>query len=233
MCIRRCALFAWLAALPLCAGTISLSGQSTVTLHAGDALVFTISDYSFQKNAAAFGVSVDPSRVSFTLVTAPLDAWAFSAELTSLDGSISALFDNLALTAGSYQGTLYRGPVSSASGSLPLAAGLSSEIFAGPATLLTLRDTAGNATLGLAPYLLTQDLEVTFSSGGFSVGGTVAAVSLEQASLGPPMASLANLAADPGPDTPEPRPLLLTALGGVLLFAGLRVRTRTNGGERQ
>ena len=208
MWIRRCGLFAWLTALPLCAGTISLSGQSTVTLNAGDALVFTISDYSYTSHAPAFGAPLNPSHVSFTLVTAPLDgAWALTAGLMSLDGSISALFDNLTLTEGSFQGSKYHGPVSTASGSMLLSADVSSQVFTGPAALLTLRNAGGDVILGLSPYTLMQDLKVTFSSGMTNLTGD-------------------SLARDSGADVPEPRPLLLTALGAALLFGCWRVRAR-------
>lgn len=242
MASSRLAWYVWLAAAPLYAGMIDVSSQSSVVLHDGDALSFAISAWSYQAHAAEFGAPAEPPYVSFSLFTAPLTGTAdLSFALESNDGGASAAFSNTRLSPGYFQGSLYQGPVSAAYGSLALSPELSSQIFAGPAVLLVLRDTGGDVTLGLSPYSLLQSVQVSLSGDGFSVGGTVAAVSLKWADsldgAADPQPFLVTDglgAGDPAGDpsgVPEPQSGALLALGGVLLclMAHFLKRSRRRG----
>ncbi len=247
-----------LGALPLCAGMVDVSTQSSVVLHDGDSLSFTISEWSYRVDAAAFGAPSSPTQVSFSLLTAPFaGAWDLSAVLESYDGVAAAPAGDVGPAPGYFQGSLYQGPVTTAYGSLSLSEALSSQVFAGPAALLVLTNMGGDVTLGLPPYTLLQDLQVTLSGGGFSVGGTVAAVTLDQApspemfllsgssglragflagaldftggidGAGPVLTE--NLGGDDPPDAPEPQTAVLLALGGALVWLLPRALKRTPG----
>jgi len=227
-----------LAALPLCAGTIDVSAQSSVVLHEGDSLSFTISGWSYRVHARAFGAPSSPALVSFSLLTEPFEgALDLSAELESYGGGTTAPGGDVSLAAGYFQGSLYQGPVTTAYDSLALSQALSSQVFAGPAALLVLTDTGGDVTLGLPPYSMLQDLQVSLSGGGLSVGATVAAVTLDRAltgssdmnaqflagslSLGGTLDGADPPTGDPGgndpSNAPEPQSGALLALGGALL----------------
>ena len=230
----RSLLIAWLSLAPLLAATIAVSGDSTAGLQPGDELAFTVSDYSYRIHAAAFHAPSDPARVSFSLISElGLPSWTLTATLESLDGMASAQFGDLTVGTAMYQGALYSGPVLLVSGTIQLGSTLSSQIFAGPSALIVLHDASGSATLGLPPYSLLQDLKVTFSGGNFSVGGVVAAVTLEQANTaafqGSANTLFADVSADSGPETPEPGSFVLAALGGVLLAAWSRRRASRPG----
>ena len=177
----RCVLIASLAALPLCSSTIIVSGSNSVTLQPGNTLIFTISAYSYEVHAPMFGAPADPSRLSFSLLSGPSSGfWDMSAELTSLDGSVSAPIGNLAENPGFFQGTYYSGPDTSLSGSVQLRFRyFPASCSAGPSVLLVLTDLSGDATFSLPPYTMQQDMLVTLSGGGFSVGGVVAEVQFD------------------------------------------------------
>jgi len=228
-----------LAALPLGAGTIDVSAQSSVVLHDGDSLSFTISEWSYSVHAGAYGAPSSPAQISFSLLTEPLaGGLELSAELESGSGGATAPAGNVGLTAGYFQGSLYQGPATTAYDSIPLSQALSSQVFAGPAALLVLTDTGGDVTLGLPPYTLLQDLQVSLSGGALSVGATVAAVGLDRAPTGSSDMDAQFLAGSPDfgaglngadlpagdpsgndpADTPEPQPAALLALGGALLW---------------
>jgi hypothetical protein len=175
--------------------------------------------------------------VSFSLFTDPLiGALDLDFSLESNDGGTSAVIDDASLLSGYFQGSLYQGPVSMESGSLTMSPALSSQIFAGPAVLLVVEDTGGDVSLGLSPYPLLQSLEFSLSGGGFSVGGAVAAVTLQQApSLvsGKPIPMLADSLGDGDPpDVPEPPSGALLALGSLCLgmLAHLSKRSRKPAG---
>jgi hypothetical protein len=238
MVSSRLAWYVWLAAAPLWAGTIDVSSQSSVVLHDGDALSFAISAWSYQAHAAEFGAPADPPYVSFSLIMAPIvGTWDLSFALESNDGRTSAAVTDTRLSPGYFEGSLYQGPVSAAYGSLALSPELSSQIFAGPAVLLVLRATGGDVTLGLSPYSLLQSLQVSLSGDGSSVGGTVAAVSLERAdsldgAAGPQPFLVTDGLDGPDPlDVPEPQSGALMAFGGALLclLAHFLKRSRRRG----
>ena len=68
LCLDRVAA----AALPLAAGNIDVSSQTTVGLNTGDVLYFTVADWNFVQDAGSLGVSQYPTAVAFQLLTAPL-----------------------------------------------------------------------------------------------------------------------------------------------------------------
>jgi len=234
-----------LTALPLGAGTIDVSAQSSVVLHDGDSLSFTISEWSYGVHAGAFGAPASPAQISFSLLTEPfMGALDLSAEVESYSGGTAAPVGDVSLAAGHFQGSLYQGPVTTAYDSAPLSQALSSQIFAGPAARLVLTDTGGDVTLGLPPYSLLQDLQVSLSGGGLSVGATVAAVTLDRATgssaldaqfqagspyLGGGLNGADLPAGDPSgndpSNAPEPRSAALLALGGALLCLIRRLKS--------
>ena len=131
------------------------------------------------------------------------------------------------------QGTYYSGPVSTVSGSIQLSSGLSSQLFSGPSVLLILQDQSGAATFGLPPYTLLQDMQVTLSGGGFSVGGVVAQVQFDPPDppapvfLGAGPGLISNdfaSTADSSSGTPEPASFAMAAIGVALLAAFRRFR---------
>jgi len=222
MKLWRGGILLWLAAVPVCAGTIDLTGQTQVTLASGDTLDFTFSAGSYLRHAAQFQAPAYPAQIDFVFATAdPASAADFSVELVSGDGSVSVAFDNLAVSYGLFQGGLYRGPVWTVSGALDLAPSIAAGIFAGPA-VLALSDSGSGVTVGLPPYLLAQTMLVSLSGGGLSVGGAIYGVSLEEAPLAggdPPFDSMDNWPADGPQDAPEAGSGLLLAGGGALLLA--------------
>lgn len=211
--------FGWCVCLivaPLYAGTIDVSSQSSVTLENGNTLTYAISAWSYKVHAAALGGPADPAYLSFSLLTDPLlDGLDLGFSLESYDGDVSVAVNDTVVLPGYLEGALYQGPITMDSGSMTLTPELSSQLFAGPAVLLVVRDLGGDVTLGIPPYELLQSLEVSLSGDAFSVGGTVAAVTFD-----PP--------GDPDPaDTPEPQSGVLLALGGASLFLLARVSKRS------
>ena len=219
-------LLAWILAVPAVAATVSVTNQSTVTLHSGEALVFGFLESSYATNARLFKAPADPERVSFSFSTFPLDGWDFAAELRSGDGSSEASFDGEALANAAFAGTYYRGPVSNAYGSMGLSPELSRLIFAGPLAYLVLRNIGADVDLGLQRYTLAQDMRITLSGGGLSVGGLVASVALE-----PAVALQSGQLDSPGillgqdsANVPEPGTAALFASGALLVLWRTRKR---------
>ena len=218
-------IFAWLAVLPLCAGTIDVAGQTQVTLEPGDALAFTFSASSYLTHAAQYQAPGYPTQIDFLFATADLaSAGDFTAELQSGDGSISLAFNNVAVSDGSFQGALYNGPVSTVWGAVDLDPGAAAGILSGPAVLV-LASGASGATVGLSPYRLAQTMALSLSGGGLSVGGVMYGVSLEEAPAmsgaadDPPLDRVDDLSADEPQNVPEANSGLLLAGGGALLLA--------------
>jgi hypothetical protein len=222
MKLWRGGILLWLAALPVFAGTIDVTGQTQVTLASGDTLDFTFSVGSYLRHAAQFQAPAYPAQIDFVFATAGQASSAdFSAELLSGDGSISVAFDNVAVSYGLFQGALYNGPVWTVSGALDLAPSTAEGIFAGPA-VLALSSPGSGVTVGLPPYLSAQTMLVSLSGGGLSVGGVTYSVSLEEpppAGGDPPLVSMDDLSADGPQDAPEAGSGRLLAGGGALLLA--------------
>ena len=215
----------WLVALPVCAGTIDVTGLTQVTLGPGDALAFTFSASSYLAHAAQYQAPAYPTGIDFLFATADLvSAGDITVELESADGLTSVAFDDVAVSSGWVHGALYNGATEIVWGSLDLAPGMADAIFSGPAVLV-LSSAASGVTVGLPPYRLARSMVVSLSGGGLGVGGVLYGVSLESAPTRCGAAGAARFCAtdDPpgdGPqNVPEPNSGLLLAGGGVLLLA--------------
>jgi hypothetical protein len=210
-----CGLAVLLSALPLAAGTIEIdvSAQVSALLNTGDALWFTVPSWNFGINAAHYGLPEYPTSVGFVFVTASEDSLAqFDAILVSGDGSVSVSFGApLSFVPAMFQGSAYSGAVSVLEGSLQISEMRSQQLFGSSPAVLILPNTGPALTVGLPPYTLQQDLNVSLGGSGLSVGARLGGVALM---ADPP---------DP-PDVPEPRSGLLLLGGGALLWALARLR---------
>jgi hypothetical protein len=202
-----------LVALPLSAGTINVSAQVAALLDTGDALSFTVPASNFGFNAGHYGIPVYPTSVGFVFVSAAEDPLAqIAAVLESGDGSVSVSFGApLSFVPGTFQGSRYSGAVSVLQGSLHLSETLSQQLFGNSPAVLILLDTGPALTVGMPPYTLQQDLNVSLGGGGLSVGARLGGVAL--------MDSQSDPAA-----TPEPCSGVLLLGGGALLWALARMR---------
>jgi hypothetical protein len=213
-----CGLAVILSALPLAARTIEsdVSAQVSAVLNTGDALWFTVPSWNFGINAANYGLPEYPTSVGFVFVTAAEDSLAqFDAVLVSGDGSVSVSFGApLGFVPATFQGSRYSGAVSVLEGSLPISETRSQQLFGSSSAVLILLNTGPALTLGLQPYTLQQDLNVSLGGSGLSVGAPLGGVAL--------MADPPDLP-DP-PDVPEPGSGLLLLGGGALLWALSRLR---------
>jgi hypothetical protein len=214
-----------LSALPLAAGTIDVSDQVSALLGTGDALSFTVPSWNFGINAGELGLPVYPTEVEFTFVSDPADSPArFEVVLESGDDSVSVLFGALlSFVPGTFQGAGYSGAVSALEGSLSLSEALSQQLFGSSAAVLMLLNTGPAVTVGLPPYTLRQDLNVSLGGGGLSVGARLGGVALIDAPLGG--VALMDSSDPPDPSAvPEPRSGALLLGGGALLWALARLR---------
>jgi hypothetical protein len=205
-----------LSALPLAAGTIDVSAQVSALLNTGDALSFTVPSWNFGINAAHYGLPEYPTSVGFVFVMAAEDSLAqVEAVLVSGDGSVSVSFGApLSFVPAMFQGSAYSGAVSVLEGSLQLSETLSQQLFGSSPAVLTLFNTGPALSLGLPPYTLQQDLNVSLGGSGLGVGARLGGVALMADPPDPP---------DP-PDVPEPGSGLLLLGGGALLWALSRLR---------
>src|SRR5437899_2022860 len=99
----------WLAILSapsIGAATIDVSADTSVRVRTGDTLVFQLLTSNFALAAAAYGLPVQPSEVSFALVSVPLGAGSeFAATLESADRGVSVAFGDLTFGPGYFQGS--------------------------------------------------------------------------------------------------------------------------------
>jgi hypothetical protein len=223
-----------LAAPAMGAATIDVSAETSAVVHTGDTLVFQMLTWNFGVNAAAFGLPVYPTDVNFALVSAPLSvAGGFAATLESADRSVSVAFGNLTFSPGFFQGSGYAGEVSTLEGYLHLSPLLSEALFSAPSAVIALRNEGPDVTVGLAPYLLRQDLYASLSGGPLSVGALPGLVDLEgrvsRAGL-MNFGGAVNFAADS--EVPEPQSGRLLFGGGVLLCGLSAVLARVSRGRR-
>jgi len=210
--------FAWMvlaAALRLSAATVDVSGAATELLNPGDALSFAIASWNYGLDAFQYGLPVYPTDIGFVFVSAPdfplLLRAEIEASLGAADGSTTeASGAPLTFSPGVFSSAGYSGPVSTLQGSWQLSTAASQRIFGGSGALLNLRNLGPAITLGLAPYTLPQDLFVTLSGGGLSVGGLHGAVTFQES---------------PMQEAPEPHSPALLMGGGV--FLGLLVLQRS------
>jgi hypothetical protein len=217
-----------LSVLPLGAGTIDVSTQASVFLGTGDALSFTVPSWNFGIDAVKFGLAEYPTQVGFMFASLPEGSpGQFEVVLESGDGSVSVSFGTpLSFTSGIFQGTGYGGAVSVLDGSLQISEALSQQLFGSSAAVLTLLNIGPAVTVGLPPYGLQRDINVSLGGGGLSVGAPLGQVSLVDPPLGRVslMDSLDPLDSPDSPDVPEPGSGLLLLGGGALLWALARLR---------
>src|SRR6476469_2012976 len=102
-----------LSAPSIGAATIDVSADTSRIVRTGDALVFHLLTWNYAVDAAAFGLPLYPSAVSFALVSAPLGVGGgFAATLESADRKVSVAFGDLTFGPGYFQGSGYKGDVS-------------------------------------------------------------------------------------------------------------------------
>jgi hypothetical protein len=224
---------AFLTAPVIGGSTIDLSTETSAVVHTGDTLVFQLLSWNFAVDAAAFGLSAYPAEVNFALVSAPLGAAGeFAATLKSADRSVSVAFGDLTFGPGYFQGSGYAGEVSTLHGYLSLSPLLSEELFNASSAFIVLRNEGPDVTLGLAPYVLRQDLYASLSDGPLSVGALPGLVDVESRANQTRLMNLggaAGLAA--GSQVPEPRSGELLLGGGVLLCGLSLVLARLSRGR--
>ena len=202
------------------ASILDVSSETSIVVRAGDTLIFQLLTGNFGVNAALQNQSLYPTDVNFAFVTAPLsEAAGFAASVESADGTVSVALDNLTFGLGNLQSSGYTGAVSVLQGALHLSSLLDSEgLFSASSVVIDLLNEGPDVTVGLAPYLLRQDLFASLSGGPLSVGAITGSVELESTDqplnskhFGGPM----TLEADS--EVPEPQTLGLLFGGGALL----------------
>ena len=77
-----------------------------------------------------------------------------------------------------FQGSRYSGAVSALEGSLQLSETRSQQLFGSSPAVLILLNTGPALTVGLPPYTLQQDLNVSLGGSGLSVGARLGGVAL-------------------------------------------------------
>ena len=187
---------------------LAAAANAATIVQTGDSLAFTISERSFAVNCAQLGGPAAPTGILFQLVTDPLAvATQFDATLESADGSVSvSLGSDLSFAPGTFQGTYSSGPVSVLSGAANLPETLSQQLFAGSQAVLVLRNDGPAVDLGLAPYTLAEELQVSLGGSDFSVGALDTG------------AALGSQEDDPVPEPPNGP--LLGVIGGLFLGVG-------------
>ena len=238
----RCMILRWgicvamLAAPAMGVTILDVSSETSLVVHTGDTLIFQLLTWNFGVNAARQNQSPYPTDVNFALVSAPLiGAAGFAASVESADGTVSVALDNLTFGLGNFQSSGDTGAVSELQGALQLSSLLDSEgLFSASSVVIDLLNEGPDVTVGLAPYLLRQDLFASLSGGPLSVGAIPGSVELE--SPDQPMnlkhfGGGAILAADP--QVPEPQTLALLFGGGALLCGLSAVLARVSRRRKQ
>ena len=202
------------------ASILDVSSETSIVVHTGDTLIFQLLTWNFGVNAAPQNLSPYPTDVSFALVSAPLSVGAgFAATLESADGTVSVALDNLTFGPGNLQSSGYTGAVSVLQGALHLPSLLDSEgLFSGSSIVIDLLNEGPDVTVGLAPYLLRQDLFASLSGGPLSVGAIPGSVELESPDKPMTLKRFGGPAIfAPDSEVPEPQTLALLFGGGALL----------------
>lgn len=214
---------------------LDVSSETSIVVHTGDSLILQLLTWNFGVNAARQNLSPYPTDVNFALVSAPLsEAAGFAASAESADGTVSVGLDNLAFGLGNLQSSEYTGAVSVLQGHLSLSLPDSARLFSGSFVAIALLNEGSDVTVGLAPYLLRQDLFAGLSGGPLSVGAITGSVELESPDKplnlrrfgGPTI-----FAADSG--VPEPQTLALLFGGGALLCGLSAVLARVSRRRKQ
>lgn len=203
---------------------IDVSGDTSILVHTGDALIFHMFTSSYSVNAAALGLPLHPEDVNFALISdSPSGSGVFSATLESADRAVWLAFGSLTLGPGFFQGSGFEGEAATLQGFLHLSPVLSDAIFSAPSAVIVLRNQGPDVTLGFSSYLLRQDLFTGLSGGPLSVGAVPGMVELERHAVrGGAMNFGVSLDLAPVADVPEPYTGGLLFGGGALL-CGLSV----------
>jgi hypothetical protein len=208
----KCLWFLLAAGLPLQASAIDVSGETTLTLHAGDELFFQLDFRDYLQNAPRYGAPPLPGAFSFLFVSMPSDSPAeFQAGLESLNGSTIVPFAGIvSLAPGLFDGPTYSGPVSTLSSYQALSYAQSMGVVGPQAGLLYLTDFEGDVTFSFPGYTLQQDMYSSAIGGPISVGVITTGVSL-----------LRN-----DPPVPEPENWYLVVGGGVAIYLAAKFLRR-------
>jgi len=214
-----------LAAVPLCGGTLDLTGAETVLVRTGDTLSFDLFTGSYSANAQALGLNANPEAIAFCLITSALPvSGQFVATVTSFDASIELAFGGvLGFNTGYLSSAGFQGIVSTLNGHLNLTSSVSSELFLRGALRLNLRNQGPELLFGLPPLTLSQDLFVTLSGGPLSVGAHAQSVTLQRPDS--PLLLAGRFNSDIS-DVPEPGSACFFLSGGGLVYAisGMSIR---------
>jgi hypothetical protein len=214
---------------------LDVSSETSLVVHTGDKLIFQLLTWNFGVNAVRQDLSPYPTDVNFAFVSAPLSGAAgFAASVESADGTVSVDLGDLTFGLGNLQSSEHTGAVSVLQGHLNLSLRDSQRLFGASSILIDLLNEGPDVTVGLAPYLLRQDLFASLSGGPLSVGAVTGSVELE--SPDKPM----NLKRFSGPtifapdsEVPEPQTLALLWGGGALLCGLSAVLARVSRRRKQ
>ena len=202
-----------LAAPAVGAATIDVSSAASTVVRTGDTLAFQLLTWNYGVNAAALDLPQYPTAISFDLVSALLSVeGGFSATLESADRAVSVGFGSLTFGPGFLQSSEYTGAVSSVQGYLQLSPLLSEALFSSGSAVIALRNEGPDVTLGLAPFVLRQDLYSSLSGGPLNVGPLPGPVNLESPDNG-----IVGLLDFGTAEVPEPQSGGLFLGGGALL----------------
>ena len=150
---------------------IDISSESTQLIRSGDIVVFHLFTWNFAKNAERLNLPLLVTDLNFALITAPVpDAGAFEVALASEDHSVTAEWREQYFTSGAFSGSAYKGEISTLQGHLPLSAEFSKVLLDEGSMVISLRNRGPDIVLGLATYLLRQDLVAGLSGGPLTVG---------------------------------------------------------------
>ncbi len=205
--LRRALVYAVLAS--------SLSADTLSLWQTGGQLVFHFSAASYRNNAAFFGVPANPTSLQFLFLSEAGGAGAqVAASLETLDGSLSLLLPGfLDFVPGTFMNGGNSLPVSTLGGAWTLPGATSARLFDGSAeAILRLTNFGEDMIVGLPPYSLRDDLQISLGGGNLSAGALVLSV---DAPLAPTATSV-----------PEPSFALLLLAGAVVLALSVALRCR-------
>jgi len=207
-----------LSAPSIGAATIDVSADTSAILRTGDTLVFHLLTWNYAVDAAAFGLPLYASEVSFALVSAPPGVMGeFAATLESADRGVSVAFGDLTFGRGYFQGSGFTGNVSTLQGRLTLSPLQSEVLFGSTSAVIALRNQGPDVEVGLSPYALRQSLYAGLSGGPLSVGAVPVSVDLEGRVNRPRMNSFGAMSFGGETEVPEPQTGCLFLFGGALL----------------
>jgi len=160
---------------------LDVSSETTTTVRSGGTLVFHLLTGNFARSAERFNLPAFPADLNFALITAPVGAAGeFTATVESEDRSVAAAIGNLKFSSGFFTSSGYSGEVSTLQGYLHLSPQLSQSLFESGSIAIALQNLGSDMELGLAPYVLRQDMFVSLSAGRLSVGALPGWVELQE-----------------------------------------------------